>query len=82
MQLSVVMIGCGCGCNCVVWCCNCGFWCCLLQWFVGGVGWGLMVSWEESVFLGGWPGEGDGEVDVALGVAGIPWEGYVVSLVG
>ena len=41
-----------------------------------------MVSQEETRFLGGGSGEGDGEVYVALGVAGIPWEGYVVALVG
>lgn len=39
-----------------------------------------------NAFLGGglgyWPSEGDDEVYVALCVAGIPWEGYVVALVG
>lgn len=43
--------------------------------FLGGNGGCLWV-------LGGGSGEGDDEVYVALGVAGIPWEGYVVALVG
>ena len=53
----------------------------LLGWFLGSKG----DEWfpgRKRVFLGGGSGEGDDEVYGALGVAGIPWEGYVVALVG
>lgn len=60
-----------------------------LFFFVTGVYWGGFWGRKGmngflggNAFLGGGSGEGDDEVYVALGVAGIPWEGYVVALVG
>ena len=71
--------------NCEVWFCNCSFYFSLLQGFIGvvfGGRKGMNGFLGGNAFLGGGSGEGDGEVYVALGVAGIPWEGYVVALVG